>query len=156
MPKTTLRALIIGYCAAVIFLILGGLMLQSMGVFNDTPDPELVILAIIAVPIIAMAFLTVWLGAVLYVFHDARRRGMPGGLWALVAAFVPYLIGFVIYFVTRKPLLQPCRGCGKDAPRDAVHCPYCGAMLKKVCPSCKATAEPEFEFCAACGGRLGA
>jgi predicted membrane channel-forming protein YqfA (hemolysin III family) len=125
-------------------------------VFKDTPDPGLVIVAIVLVPIFALGMMTLWLAAVLYVFHDARRRGMPAGLWALVAAFVPYLIGFVIYFVTRKPLLQSCRGCGKDAPREAVHCPFCGAPLKKTCPACKATAEPEFEFCSSCGGRLNA
>jgi len=74
-----------------------------------------------------------------------------GSLWV---PLFPSLSGFVIYSAPRKPPLQSCRACGKDAPREAVHCPHCGAPLKRTCPSCKATAEPEFGFCAACGANL--
>ena len=155
MPKSTLRFLVITYLftAAVLGACFG--YAGSQGALGRDFTGPLLALFIFAV-CFALALFWTWLGAVIYVFYDSRARGMETTLWVLVAAFVPYLIGFVIYFFTRKPLLQPCRGCGKNTPREAVHCPYCGAPMKKICPSCKATAELGFEFCAACGGRLNA
>jgi hypothetical protein len=153
MPKSTLRFLVITYLfvAAVLGASLG--YAGAAGALGRSMSGPFLALFIFAV-CFALALLWAWLGAILYVFYDSRARGMDVTLWVLVVAFVPYLIGFVIYFVTRKPLLQSCRACGKDAPREAVHCPHCGAPLKRTCPSCKATAEPEFGFCAACGANL--
>ena len=36
-----------------------------------------------------------------YVYRDAERRDMNGLLWALVAVFVPSLIGLIIYLLVR-------------------------------------------------------
>ena len=39
--------------------------------------------------------------------------GMPAWAWATAAFLIPNLIGFILYFVFRGPLLRPCTSCGK-------------------------------------------
>jgi hypothetical protein len=60
-----------------------------------------VICLIMLIPIIITIFIAIW------VYKDAESRGMSGILWALVAIFVPYFIGLIIYLVVRKPKLPP-------------------------------------------------
>lgn len=51
-----------------------------------------IVIAIIAIPII--------IG--LYVYKDASSRNMKALTWALIAALVPSLIGFIIYLFVRN------------------------------------------------------
>lgn len=88
-----------------------------------------------------------------YVHGDARRRGMRQ-VWALVAALVPNLLGFIAYFLLREPLLKPCRACGAAARRDLAFCPRCGAPLPGACPSCRRPVETAWSHCAHCGTKL--
>lgn len=61
-----------------------------------------------------------------YVYGDAARRGMPPALWTLAAFLVPNLVGFLLYFLLRKPLLEPCRQCGQGIAPGQTFCPSCG------------------------------
>jgi hypothetical protein len=60
-----------------------------------------------------------------YVYGDARRRGMSP-LWVLAAVLVPNLVGFLLYFLLRKPLLEPCGWCGSGMAAGQAFCPACG------------------------------
>jgi hypothetical protein len=60
-----------------------------------------------------------------YVYADAVRRAMPPIPWTALAVLVPNCIGFVLYFVLRKPILHPCPGCGRGVAPDAAFCPRC-------------------------------
>src|SRR6185295_14796327 len=40
-----------------------------------------------------------------YIYGDAKRRGMRAGLWAALAFFIPNMIGIILYFILRSPLL---------------------------------------------------
>ena len=42
-----------------------------------------------------------------YVYGDAARRGMSPVLWTLAALLAPNLLGFLFYFLLRKPLAEP-------------------------------------------------
>jgi hypothetical protein len=61
-----------------------------------------------------------------YVYADSARRGMPPIPWTLLALLVPNGVGFVLYFVLRKPIVHPCPSCGNGIAPDVAFCPYCG------------------------------
>ena len=66
--------------------------------------------------------LTVALVALIgYVYGDAKRRQMPYVMWTLLATFVPYAIGTILYFILRDPLPKPCPGCGHVSKRQDSH-----------------------------------
>ena len=46
-----------------------------------------------------------------YVYGDAARRGMPSILWTMTALLAPNLLGFLLYFLLRKPLVEPGLQC---------------------------------------------
>src|SRR5712672_1085369 len=61
-----------------------------------------------------------------YVYGDAKRRQMPAWAWVLAAFLIPNLIGFILYFVFRGPLLGPCSSCGKPIRGGEAFCSHCG------------------------------
>ena len=71
-------------------------------------------------------FTAAFLLALGYVYGDAIRRGMPAWAWAIAAALIPNLIGFILYFVFRAPLLGPCSYCGKPIRGGEAFCSHCG------------------------------
>jgi len=61
-----------------------------------------------------------------YVYGDAKRRHMPAWVWVIAAFFIPNLIGFILYFVFRGPLLRPCSFCSKPIRGGEAFCSHCG------------------------------
>ena len=61
-----------------------------------------------------------------YVYADASRRGMPAIAWTALTVLVPNAIGFVLYFLLRKPIAHPCPNCGCGVAQDAAFCSRCG------------------------------
>ncbi len=72
-----------------------------------------------------------WLLAVGYVFGDARLRGMRAALWTAVVILLPHLLGFLLYFVLRSPVLSACARCGMAISPEADFCPFCGSQQRK-------------------------
>jgi hypothetical protein len=70
--------------------------------------------------------IAVWLLCLGFVFADARRRGMRAAGWTLVAMLMPNLLGFLLYFVIRRPLAVPCASCSREIPVDQPFCSWCG------------------------------
>jgi hypothetical protein len=62
-----------------------------------------------------------------YIYGDAPRRGMPRVPWTLLAVLAPNAIGFILYFIVRKPVQRPCSQCGLGIASGAAFCPRCGA-----------------------------
>jgi len=61
-----------------------------------------------------------------YIYGDAKRRQMPAWAWVIAASFIPNLIGFILYFVFRGPLLGPCSSCGRPSRAGEAFCSHCG------------------------------
>lgn len=91
----------------------------------------------------------------IYVFRDARNRGMNAALWTLIAVLAPALIGFVIYLLVRSSYSDlKCPKCETAVTEEYVSCPNCGAKLKAACPNCSAPVEIEWKICPNCAGPL--
>lgn len=73
---------------------------------------------------LAMVFLGLW------VYRDARNRGVSAGLWTAVVLLVPNLIGLLLYFlVGRKQAMVQCAHCGAEVLQTAHYCSSCGETL---------------------------
>ena len=69
-----------------------------------------------------------------YVYRDAVRRDMPPIPWTALAVLVPNCVGFVLYFLLRKPILHPCPSCRRGVAPDAAFCPHCGQPQMNMGP----------------------
>jgi Na+/proline symporter len=69
-----------------------------------------------------------------YIYTDAVRRGMPPIPWTALAVVIPNCVGFVLYFLLRKPILHPCPSCGGGVAPDATFCPRCGQAQMNMGP----------------------
>jgi len=89
-----------------------------------------------------------------YVNADAERRGMHSTLWTLIAIFVPYLMGVVVYFLVREPLPFNCPQCGAGVTARFCFCPSCKYNLRPTCPQCKHEVRPDDKYCPYCAQEL--
>jgi len=70
----------------------------------------------------------IWILGLGFVYGDARRRAMPAVPWTLAAMMVPNLLGFLLYFIMRKPIGLPCTNCGQSITPDQRFCSWCGCQ----------------------------
>jgi hypothetical protein len=84
----------------------GRSLLASEGFLNTMPEALWFGLA-------CGVFTAAFFLAVGYIYGDAQRRQMPAWAWVIAASFIPNLIGFILYFVFRGPLLGRCSSCGR-------------------------------------------
>lgn len=117
--------------------------------------PIISVRTIIFVLIMLAVFLVIPVLIGVYVYRDARRRGMNAVLWTLIAVIAPALVGFIIYLLVRGgyPDLE-CPQCGGGVTERYVVCPHCGARLRCACPSCAAPVEPDWKVCPHCAAPL--
>lgn len=92
-----------------------------------------------------------WVLIIGYINQDAKRRGMGQLLWTLLAIFVPNCLGILLYFLLRKPRLQPCPACGTTIDPNFRFCPKCGLAVAPVCPHCGRGISHDFVCCPYCG-----
>jgi len=91
-----------------------------------------------------------------YVNADSKRRGMNSLLWTLLVIFVPKALGFIVYFLLRKPLLMPCPKCQWTIGADFHFCPKCGYALTPTCGHCRRPISRDYVVCPYCGKPVGA
>jgi ribosomal protein L40E len=115
---------------------------------HPNPPPEGVRLFLGTLAGLALGAYFMLLG---YVNVDAGRRGMSRTVWTLVVIFIPNGIGYIIYFLMRKPLSAACLQCGTQNDPAATFCRKCGNRLKPVCAKCGAALDATDAFCTACG-----
>jgi hypothetical protein len=79
-----------------------------------------------ALGLVGAVFVSTWLLCLGYVHADARRRAMPPWLWTLIAAFIPNLLGFLLYFACRRAIAVPCPHCNQANAPGQRFCSWCG------------------------------
>lgn len=108
----------------------------------------------VMIPVLALlcaVFVICWILLLSYVNRDAARRDMSPTLWTLICLFVPNLIGFILYFMLRKPLPKECPGCGFSVNDSFRFCPRCRYALAPVCASCGQPVRNDYTCCPYCG-----
>jgi Double zinc ribbon len=113
------------------------------------PYPLLVLLSVLLGVVLEMYFLLIG-----YVNQDAKRRDMGQVLWTLLVIFVPNGLGFLAYFLLRKPLIQYCPQCGERVEKGFHYCAKCGCELAPTCGSCGQAVSREYVVCPYCGKAL--
>lgn len=116
--------------------------------------PELPLWILQSILIVAGVILSIWVLMVFYVNADAARRHMNRVLWTLLVIFIPNAIGFIVYFLLRRPVAQLCGKCKTALKPEFVFCPVCGQEAAPKCPACGHAVEPGWASCAFCGAQL--
>jgi RNA polymerase subunit RPABC4/transcription elongation factor Spt4 len=96
----------------------------------------------------------VYLMLVGYVNQDAKRRDMGQLLWTLMVIFIPNGIGFLAYFLLRKPLIEACPRCHERVEKGFHFCPKCGYALQPTCGQCGQPVSSDYVCCPYCGKQL--
>lgn len=109
---------------------------------------------VVMIPIIIL-LLTIPVIVGVYVYRDAKRRGMNAALWTLVAVLAPSLIGFIIYLLVRGSYSDlRCPRCDTRVNDTFVVCPKCGAKLRPGCRNCGTAVESDWKVCPKCAQPL--
>jgi hypothetical protein len=116
-PVKTVAAVIAG----------GGVLIGLAGtLFSSRGASFPVLLPGLGLGLLAGVVIAIWILGLGYVNADARRRGMPPILWTLIVAFIPNLLGFLLYFALRRPIALPCPHCGQATTAGQRFCSWCG------------------------------
>ena len=147
---------IIPTAARVIAVVLFGAMHIALTVvaphYDKTLPPAGWWMLIVFVISSILAVIVLLIG---YVNADSKRRGMNSLLWTLLVIFVPKALGFLAYFLLRKPLMVPCPKCGTAVGADFRFCPKCGDAIAPMCPHCGRSIQRDYACCPYCGKAVG-
>ena len=114
---------------------------------------SIVLLPLVILAILLCISLPIFLGV--FVYQDAKARGMEPLLWALIAVLAPSFIGLIIYLVVRRDhVLLNCPNCGGEVQENFTSCPQCGQKLSANCGNCGAALRPEWKLCPQCGTEI--
>lgn len=70
-----------------------------------------------------------------YVYRDAKARGMKAGYWTTIAVLTPCLIGLILYVLLRDDERNmKCTACGYPLKADWKVCPVCETPLPEGAP----------------------
>jgi RNA polymerase subunit RPABC4/transcription elongation factor Spt4 len=136
--------------AALVFVVMQICLLGLVPHFVHGPDvPPMPVMVLIS--LVGGFFVAVIILMIGYVYADSKRRGMNALLWTLLVIFVPKALGFIAYFLLRKPLLIPCPNCGTEIGSDFRYCPKCGRALTPTCSHCGRSISGDYVCCPYCG-----
>jgi len=135
----------------ITLFIVGQVVAQIAYYYGSKEEPVIAYAGAAAGVALFTGFVLLFFG---YINRDAKRRGMNSTLWTLLAIFVPYLIGIIIYFLMREPLPYNCPGCGAVVNARFNFCPECKHNLRPSCPQCKREIRLEDKYCPYCAQEL--
>jgi hypothetical protein len=136
---------------AIALFVVGQVVAQLVHFFEPRQAPLVLAMGVAAATTLGAGLLLLFFG---YVNRDAERRGMNSTLWTLLAILVPYLIGVIIYFLVREPLLYTCPACRASVSARFNFCPNCKLSLRASCPECKREVRSEDKYCPYCAEEL--
>lgn len=107
------------------------LLLAALPVLGqDEPTPGEAAAGIAAMGgcmIFVIALFVINILILIWVYNDAKARGMDNPVIWLVVVLITGLIGLIIYLVVRpKGATAPCPSCSKKRMTGLPRCPHCG------------------------------
>ncbi|MGB8769780.1 MAG: zinc ribbon domain-containing protein [Candidatus Korobacteraceae bacterium] len=139
--------------AVLVFALMQICLLGLLPHYEKDIPPMLALVPISIFGGIIVAIIILMIG---YVNADSKRRGMNSLLWTLLVIFVPKALGFIAYFLLRKPLLISCPNCGAIVGSDFRYCPKCGHAVAPSCSHCGRPISGDYVCCPYCGKAVGA
>lgn len=110
---------------------------------------SVVVLSLFLAILIAAALVPVLIGV--YVYKDAKKRGMNEILWMAVAVIAPMFIGLILYlFLREEKTIFSCSNCGAQVHEGYSVCPNCATPLRNNCPKCGLAVESGWKVCPHC------
>ncbi|NLK39330.1 MAG: zinc ribbon domain-containing protein [Clostridiales bacterium] len=107
--------------------------------------------ALVILPIFLLLFLAIPIMIGVFVYRDAKSRGMNAPLWTLVALVAPGFIGLIIYLIIRSEHSALfCPSCSFRVSENFSVCPNCGRSLKYKCQNCNTPLESGWKICPSC------
>ncbi len=77
--------------------------------------------------VMGLVGLAIWIFLIIYVYKDAKARGMDNAVLLTIVTAFTGILGFIIYLLMRpKGSLMACPSCGKKRLEGSAKCPHCG------------------------------
>lgn len=77
--------------------------------------------------IIGLVCMGIWIALAIWVYRDAKGRGMDNAVLLTIVTAITGVLGLVIYLLMRpKGNLVPCPSCQKKRLEGSAKCPHCG------------------------------
>ena len=77
--------------------------------------------------IIMLVALGIQIAIAVWVYKDAKSRGMDNAMLLTIVTVITGLLGLIIYLLMRpKGNLVPCPSCQKKRMEGSAKCPHCG------------------------------
>jgi undecaprenyl pyrophosphate phosphatase UppP len=77
--------------------------------------------------IIGLVCLGIWIALAIWVYRDAKSRGMDNAVLLTIVTVITGILGLIIYLLMRpKGNLVPCPSCQKKRMEGSAKCPHCG------------------------------
>ena len=149
IPRVARWIAVIGF--ALVQFVLLVLVRHYVGVKDRPPDWGLCLISVFG-----GLFLVIIILLIGYVNADSKRRGMNSLLWTLLVIFIPKALGFLAYFLLRKPLIIGCPKCGNSIGSDFRFCPKCGYSISPTCANCGRPISRDYVCCPYCGKSVAA
>ena len=135
----------------IVFVIVQVCLLGLLPHFEKDIPPMVALVPISILGGIVLGIVILMIG---YVNADSKRRGMNSLLWTLLVIVVPKALGFIAYFLLRKPLTTPCPKCGAEVGSDFRFCTRCGYATAPMCAHCGRSVQPDWMVCPYCGKQV--
>ncbi|MFX1571448.1 MAG: hypothetical protein ACFFB0_01760 [Promethearchaeota archaeon] len=74
---------------------------NTFSIYNDLNSlVNLLLIIFLIIPYVALSLVAVW------VYRDAKRKGINAAAWMLIVWIIPFFIGFIIYLSKRDKFLE--------------------------------------------------